>query len=67
MNPWLKAYLAVPFRVIGTVLVAIMETYKKNRTWIEARLSQKHTARSLQGVVVVTFAVWMVIWALNNL
>ena len=67
MNIWLRAYFAVPFRIIGTVLVAMMDTYQKNRAWIDARLARRHAAISLQGVVVATFVAWLVIWGMTNL
>ena len=67
MNEWLRAYFAVPFRIIGTIMVGIMDTYKKNRAWLDTRLAQRHAALSLQSIVVATFVTWMVIWGLTNL
>jgi len=60
---WLRAYLSVPFSVI----VFFMDSYKKNRAWLDGHLAQKRAAWALRTLVILTFLVWLAIWAFKNL
>ena len=55
---WLRAYYAFPFKV----LAFFVRIYMTNRAWLEARLSRKHAADALKGLVVLTFVIWILVF-----
>lgn len=59
---WLRAYLSIPFIVLA-VFIAI---FKRNRLWLEERLSRKLAARWTKGIAVATVLAWLLIWLFNR-
>ncbi len=55
---WLKHAYFAPFRLIA----AIVQVYRANRAWLEARLTRKHTALAVNGFILLTVLAWLVIW-----
>lgn len=56
---WLIAYLRQPFRLI----VWVMETFAKNRARLAAFLAREKVASIFKATVVVTFFVWLGVFA----
>ncbi len=55
---WLRAYFSVPLKVPAL----LMDIYKSNRAWLDARLARKPAAGWLKGFMLITVVAWFVIW-----
>ncbi len=59
---WLRAYFSIPF----IVLAVFIEIFKRNRLWLEERLSRKLAAKWMRGIALATVLAWFLIWLLNR-
>jgi len=59
LKKWLIAYLRQPFHLI----VWVMETFAKNRKRLAAFLAREKVASAVKTVVVLTFFVWLGVFA----
>lgn len=57
---WLKEYLLVPFKV----LAHLIQNFKNTRDWFAERFAAPKIAALIKGGIVLTFFVWIAIWAL---
>jgi len=63
---WLKNYLTAPWRVLGRVLVWLMNTFNANRSWLAGRMARPWARAVYQWAVFATFIAWIVIWTFGD-
>ena len=58
---WLRHIIFGPLHL----LVVIVEIYRRNRAWVQARLSRPGAAALLRWLVMGTTVIWLAVWLMT--